>query len=337
MRVVTLADAEAGPSTRYPIHRVSRTSRPGLRQARTVATIARAAARSDVVLATGLWFEAALGALAGRTPFVAKVVGDLAWERATNQGLVASSITDFQQERGSWRVRLLKAYAHWPLRRARRVIVPSRFLAGLTRSFGVAAERVRVVPNAPPPARAEAGGGERSGLLTVTRLTRWKGVEGILEALAQVDGPRLTVAGDGPLRRVLEERAHALGVADRVDFLGVVPSGEVEELLRRSEAFVLNSTYEGMPHVVLEAWQADVPVVASAAGGTPELVEDGVTGLLVAPEAPGELAEALGRLTAAPELRERLVSGGRIALRGYTPDRTFRETRAVLAEAAAGD
>jgi glycosyltransferase involved in cell wall biosynthesis len=109
----------------------------------------------------------------------------------------------------------------------------------------------------------------------VCRLTGWKGVDGLIRTLPEL-GPDvgLVVVGDGPLYGELTALASHLGVSDRVRFLGTVPRERVASLLRACDLFVLNSSYEGLPHVILEAASAGLPVIATDAGGTREVVHD---------------------------------------------------------------
>src|SRR5439155_22355430 len=100
----------------------------------------------------------------------------------------------------------------------------------------------------------------------------------------------LVRAGDGPLRAALEQRAIALGIHDRVLFLG--ERKDIPALLARCDVFVLPSLNEGLPLTVLEAMAAERPVVATNVGGLPELVADGVRGILVPPAGPRALAGA---------------------------------------------
>ena len=111
------------------------------------------------------------------------------------------------------------------------------------------------------------------------------------------------------MRADLTEQARRLGVAERVLFLGDGPGECVASCMRRADAFVLNSTYEGLPHVVLEAMEARVPVIATDAGGTGELVEHGVTGLLIPVGRPEMLKAAIESLWRDPVLAERLAAG----------------------------
>jgi sugar transferase (PEP-CTERM/EpsH1 system associated) len=145
------------------------------------------------------------------------------------------------------------------------------------------------------------------------RLHPQKGFSDLLTAFAQVrqriPSVRLFVAGDGELRDDLEAQARSLGMAEAVTFAGV--RADVPEILAALDVFVLPSLWEGMPNAVLEAMASGLPVVATAVGGTPEVVMDGVTGLLVPPQDPGALARAIERLLCDPGLRRTMGRAGR--------------------------
>ena len=115
-------------------------------------------------------------------------------------------------------------------------------------------------------------------VLTPARLHPQKGHVTLLEAAALVPNAVFLLAGDGPERHSLEAMAHALGIADRVRFLG--QRSDIPELLASSDVFVLPSLYEGLPLSVLEAMAAGKPVIATRIGGTDEAVIDGTTGIL---------------------------------------------------------
>lgn len=136
-------------------------------------------------------------------------------------------------------------------------------------------------------------------LLFVGRLAEKKGVDVLLEAVAQVPDASLTILGDGPDRAALEARASALAVADRVTFLGRRPKDDVLAEMRVAVAVVIPSRIaadgdmEGTPVVLAEAMGAGVPVVASDIAGMAECIDDRVTGLLVPPGDVAALADAL--------------------------------------------
>jgi glycosyltransferase involved in cell wall biosynthesis len=138
-------------------------------------------------------------------------------------------------------------------------------------------------------------------------------------------------AGDGPERPRLEATARALGIADRVRFLG--HRTDVPELLALCDLFVLPSLYEGLPLSVLEAMAAARPVVASAVGGTDEAVVHGETGLLVTPASAASLCEAISSLLADRERAVRMGRAGQArATREFSVDRMVSGVVAVYEE-----
>lgn len=182
-----------------------------------------------------------------------------------------------------------------------RHVAVSRFVAQrLHDRLSVPMARIAVIPNAvepPPPVsadarlRAEIAGDERTPLaLTVARLDAQKGIAHLIDAAAMVPDTVFAIAGDGPDRAALEARAAQVGVSARVRFLG--HRRDVPALLAIADLFVLPSLYEGFPLSILEAMAVGVPVVATAIGGTDELVSSD-TGTLVAPADPRALAEGI--------------------------------------------
>jgi glycosyltransferase involved in cell wall biosynthesis len=178
-------------------------------------------------------------------------------------------------------------------------------------------EKIEVVYNAveldrfgasSSPLRRELAG-ERPLVLTSARLNEQKGHPHLLAAAAEVPDAVFALAGEGEERKPLERLASRLGVADRVLFLG--ERSDMPELLAACDVFALPSLYEGSSLAVLEAMAARRPIVSSRIEGTDELLEDGESGLLVAPRDSGALAEALRRLLADRGLRERLGAGAR--------------------------
>ncbi len=134
-------------------------------------------------------------------------------------------------------------------------------------------------------------------LLFVGRLAGVKGVPILLEALQALREPHLvmhvTLIGDGPEREALEARAHDMGLSEFVDFVGYKSQSEVADALGQSDIFVLPSFAEGVPVVLMEAMAAAVPVVTTHVAGVPELVEDGVHGILTHAGDSASLAAAI--------------------------------------------
>jgi len=136
------------------------------------------------------------------------------------------------------------------------------------------------------------------------------------------------IVGDGRDRPAVEAELQRLGLRDRVRLAG--ERYDVPELLAQSDVFVLSSLSEGLPVSVLEAMAAELPVVASRVGGVPELVVEGRTGFLVAPENPAALAGALQPLVEDAELRRRLGAAGRVRVETQFNVNVFRRAHLDL-------
>ncbi|WP_279165375.1 glycosyltransferase [Thermus scotoductus] len=145
-------------------------------------------------------------------------------------------------------------------------------------------------------------------LVSVARMSPQKDPFSLIQAFSIATSHngrlRLLLVGDGPLRRELEDRVKALGLEDRVRFLGL--RTDVPEILAAADAFILSSRWEGNPLSVMEAMAAGKPVIATAVGGVPELVQDGKSGVLVPPGDVEALAEAILRLAGDVHLRRQL-------------------------------
>lgn len=163
--------------------------------------------------------------------------------------------------------------------------------------------------SAPPAA------GRNPAILYVGRLVPEKGQAVLLEAVALLaergHTANVTLAGEGRLRPELERRAEQLGIASRITFLGAVGQDKLRDLYEGASIFCLPSFAEGVPVVLMEAMAMKLPVVSTRITGIPELIEDGASGLLVAPGRPDELADRLEWLLTDPSLCRELGSQGR--------------------------
>ena len=224
--------------------------------------------------------------------------------------------------------------------RAARVIAITEALARFTvERVGVPREKVTVIHyglDGPPRAWGENPPDtvprDVPVLLCVARLERQKGVDVGVRALPHLDDAVLVVLGEGVERPALERLAQELGVRGRVFFLGRVP--DVAAWYRRAAVLVHPVRWEGFGLAVLEAMLAGVPVVASRVSSLPELVVDGETGVLVAPDDPGALADAVRR---ALEDRERLGAAATARARSeFSVGRMAARTMSVYAAATAG-
>jgi glycosyltransferase involved in cell wall biosynthesis len=220
-----------------------------------------------------------------------------------------------------------RALARRALLRAGAVTACSGDLGRRGVALGARRDRLRVVPygvDASLFAPSSSGAATRARLgvvpevvlvLAFGRLVEKKGFAHLVEAVSRLSGVQLVLAGDGDLRRALEDRARVLGAP--VSFAGSLPREEMAEALAAADVVAVPSVVDsagnvdGLPNALLEAMAAGRAVVASRVAGIPDVMEDGVDGLLVPPGDATALGEAIGRLARDGEVRARMGGAAR--------------------------
>ena len=228
-----------------------------------------------------------------------------------------------------------------------RVIVVSRAIGAVVERGGVLPARLRLVYEGVPDRAPAPGGREALEALgvpagvpvvgNVAALTGHKDHATLVEAMAllrpRCPEARLVIAGEGELRPALEALVRERGLGDRVVFAGF--RHDLDRLLPAFSVFCLSSRLEGLGTSLLDAMAFGLPVVATAAGGIPEAVEDGVTGRVAPPRDPAALAEALADVLGDEERRRAYGAAGRRRfLERFTADHMVDETLRVLEEVA---
>jgi glycosyltransferase involved in cell wall biosynthesis len=346
VKVVAFCSEEAPSGHPFPVIAIARGPLP-LRYLKAFLAVLREARGCDVVyVQEHLALLHVLAARLRRRPVMIRIMVDGAWEIAHRKGWCGDDdIVTFQGKRYGWKVGLTRFLQRTWWGWCTHIISCSEFLRQiLIQSYGVAPEKVQRIFNAyhgpdpnlvvqsPEEARRELGlAPDGRYLLTICRLMGWKGVDGILCALARLpQDVRLLIAGDGDMEGPWRALAAELGLGERAIFLGNVPHTRIPLLIRASDAFVLNSRYEGLSHTLLEVQSLGTPIVASRVCGNPEVVEDEVSGLLVDPKDPAELERALRRLLDDPELGRRMAAEGRRCASRFSRELTFSEVEGEL-------
>ena len=258
-----------------------------------------------------------------KKPVVLKFVGDEAWERAAGAGKTQKTLEQFlAAPEGGVKTSIFIAIQKFVLTHASVVVPPSQFLGNiLTQYYGVSPTRVLVnynafedpIPNETPTNR------QPQQILSVSRLVSWKRVDGIINAFKILkntfSGATLVIAGVGPEEASLKKLAQESGLDQSVRFVGRLSHEQVLELEKESDVMVLNSTYEGLPHIVLEGFAARTPVIATDIPGTREAVMHEKSGILVPKGDDATLAVAIERVFNDAALREKIVVGGLLILK----------------------
>jgi glycosyltransferase involved in cell wall biosynthesis len=317
-------------------------SRPkGVRHLWYAWLVYRAAKESGVVFAqdtVSVGFPALLAARLARVPFVVRVPGDHAWEQARVRYGVDDSLEAFQRTRYGFRIELLRQISRLTVRHADRVVVPSHYFESVVRGWLTNPDRLRVIYNGIEPVETiahtthvEPG---HPYMVSVGRLVPWKGFAALIDVLEALPTWSLVLVGQGPLEHELKARARQRGVAERVRFIGNAPRDEVLRWYAAADCFVLNTSWESFSYQTVEAMASGVPVVATRVCSLPELIHDGVEGVLVEPDNLSELARAIASVKSEEEVWRSRVDAAKKKAVQFGAERTAAAIGALVQEVA---
>lgn len=298
------------------------------RQRRLLSTLVHYSQNADIIYSQG-GVDVGLGSLItaryrGLT-FIVKYVGDLSWEPAYVTGKTRKLLDKYlERPDAGLYYDLIRRIQGFVLRRADLVVVPSEYLKDLlVKHYCLSRKKIHVILNsvdldayARITPDASISGYPR--LSTIGRFVPWKNIDGIIEAMSILitDFPeaRLYIIGSGPEQGRLEVLVDSLDLGKNITFTGRLEHDATLSIVKGTDTFLLNSSYEGLPHVVIEAMALGIPVVATDIEGTRETIEDGVTGYLFPLGSTGELTDRIKHLIEDAPRRERIVKRARKSL-----------------------
>jgi len=332
--VITLTEDQTYDDAIYPfpVKRIRRQQNRLIRRIQTIATIYQLAKTADVVYLNGLVLEGVIASkILRRKPTVIKVVGDMIWERARVNGVTQDTIDDFQHKSYNLKWNFLKKLQGWYTNLADKIITPSQYLAEIVAQWGISKNKINVIYNSVHtlPSDDKINQDKQIDCITVARLVPWKGISELINVVIP-NNWTLNIIGDGILKTTLEKQVNP-SQTHLVKFLGYIPKEQVIEEIAKAKIFILNSTYEGLPHIVLEAKAAGVPVIATAVGGTPETITDGVNGYLIQAGDNQALTEKIRYLLDNPGERQRIGQAGQKQVKEFFSfDKMVLQTEQVL-------
>ncbi|HET9641305.1 MAG TPA: glycosyltransferase family 4 protein [Candidatus Paceibacterota bacterium] len=271
-------------------------------------------------------------------PFVVKVVGDYAWEQGRQRFGVTEDLDAFvRNEHVPFPVFVLRTIEKAVALFADRVLVPSYYLKSIMRAWGVRGSRIDVIPNAVPVGKPgtvpeSIRSLERPLIVTAGRLVPWKHIDGVIDAVGTLRkthaSARLAIVGDGPDRAELEKRAEKHGIM--CEFTGQLSHADTLAVIKAADIFVLNSSYEGFSHLLVEALSLGAAVIATDAGGNDEIIEDGKNGMLVPVGDGSALVAAMEMVLNDPSLAQKVRAQAKASVLQYSPDAMLAATASFL-------
>ncbi len=327
----------------FKVKRIPRNMFYFFRILRTIYFTYLAAKKVDVIFANTLDAESAIAAFLARKPVVNKIVGDYAWERASNKGYYNETIekyqTDVKRKIGlyffDWITKL-------PYKYVDKIIVPSRFSQKLVSGWKAASKKnISIIYNSIDLSKIDSilpsPKSNSFTWVTICRLTNFKGVDEILKQLIKFPNDNLKIIGDGPLSFYLKKLCTELNLESRVKFCGNLSYFETIGELKSADVFILNSKGENFPNVILEAMACRVPVICTDVGGCSEIVEHLKTGFLIQlSEENQNIFQGLKLIRENKNLRDIIVDTSfNIIKKDFSFDQMVSETENVFLECVA--
>lgn len=308
--------------------------------------VLRSGRRADIIFAqdpASAGLPAALASFILRKKFVLRAGGDFAWEQGSQKFGVKELLDNFYGQKYGWQVELMRAIQRFVGRRARAIIAPSFYLKGIIEKWGIAGEKIKVVYNTAKEidfnlnkeeVRRELGL-EGDIILSAGRLVPWKGFGALIELMPELlkinNNFKLIIAGDGLEKENLEVRIKKLELNYYIKLIGRLNQEELWKYMRASDIFALNTGYEGMPHIIIEAMQVGVPVVTTDSGGNRELVKNYKTGILVKYNNKEQIKNAIIKLWRDKQLAAGLAGNAKEEIKNkFSEEKTIKETLQIL-------
>jgi len=282
---------------------------------------------ADIIYAQGpvtaglpsFWVSRLLG-----KKLVVKVVGDYAWEQAQVNNRTRQDIDDWQEKPVYKSAKIDKIGLMYRFERrivsaADKVIVPAHYLKEIVLGWGAREENVEVIYNAVSLEctsqlnkieAKEAIGVSGNILLGVGRFTPWKGFDFLIKLMPDLlkinPDFKLIIIGDGPYLKEYQKIIQERKLLEKVILPGSVSRTTLCNYFRAAEMFLLNSGYEGLPHIVLEAMHHKLPVLVADKGGNSEVVDNEINGLLLPLNDKKAWVDAIVRIWQDKALKSRL-------------------------------
>ncbi len=298
----------------------------------------KAAKNADLILAldpVSVGWGAERAARCLKKPFVVKIVGDYAWEQGQQRFGITENLDEFvKHTHVPFAVRILRRIQSRVARNATRIVVPSEYLKRIVAAWGVDAKKIEVVYNAVQSKNT----GEvpkkvkelpRPFVVTAGRLVPWKHVDGVIDAVDATSGVSLVVVGDGPLKEVLAQRAEDK-LSGRCVFTSKLSHADTLAVIKSADIFVLNSSYEGLSHVLVEAQMLGVSTVATNVGGNREVITNEQNGLLIPANDTPALTSALVRILGDSNLQVRFAEAAKESSKRFSVETMVNATHKLL-------
>jgi len=351
IKIITYSDVPVSGAEEGWVFRINK-KRPGLiKHLLFLLKLWELSRWADLIYATDIYsvgyFTYLVSHLRGKK-YLLRFTGDSAWETARLKGWVSDNIIDFQKNSYSSAIEKAKNKRKKIIINAEKIIVDCRSGAELAKLIGAEEERIQVIYNSLDTSKFNTSrekvelirleyGANAKIIVTAGQLNPWKGFDGVIKIMPRLveklgEGTKLIILGEGPEKESLAALAAKLGVSSNVLFLGKIAHSEITNYLSAADLFILNSDYEGLSHLILEAMLAGSPIIVSNSGGNKELIDDNKNGLVVNYNNPEELYEAALKMLNNKELAQEMAKNAKEKSGQFKWENVVSETVKVIEE-----
>ena len=286
--VICLTNQKINDNEKYKVKRIYRKQNLIFRWIKTVLSIIRNGYDADIIFVNGLPMESYVANIFLRKKLIRKIVGDWAWERGRNKGIIEESFDEFQINSHNFHLEIAKFSRGWTATKANLVITPSEHLSNVVNNWGVKKENLKVIYNGTKISNAsnEVKTNEKIlKIITVGRLAPWKNIDSIITSMSILKNKNinfeLVIVGSGPLEERLKNLVKDFELEKQIIFTGQKTATELADYYKKSEIYIQASGYEGLPHVLLEAINYNLTLVSTPIGGSNEVLENGKNGWIL--------------------------------------------------------
>ena len=286
VNVLTLSEnLGSSEKVNYEVTRIIRKQNKIIRFLKSILLIIKVGKGSDIIFINGLWLEAYIANLFIRKNTIRKIVGDPVWEKYYSQYKIDDEFDEFQDKKYKLKIELYKFLRNLSINSIDTIVVPSKHLLKFIKNIGFSGNLIQI-NNGTKKSKSSEKKFDKNIFLIVSRLVRQKNIDLVINSLDYLSRNNsfkfhLNIIGDGPEYEKIKNLIENLNLGDSINLIGAKFGSELEEYYKSSNYLLQLSSYEGMPHSILEAMNYGLIVITSNFGGNNELIGNNDLGYIV--------------------------------------------------------
>ena len=276
IEILTLSDNKnSNINDDFSVKRIDRNLPIIYRWLKTIFTIYKLGKNKDLIFVNGLGTEATIANIFLNKKIIRKIVGDPVWERAYSKAKISESFDEFQVKNYGFSISFQKKVRSFSIKKSDIVVTPSQHLKNFILNLGFK-NKIEIINNGVfiPEENTNIFTNDQINITIVSRLVSHKNIEKIIKAISDLNSPliNLNIIGDGPELNQLQKISLESNNKDNIIFHGKLNRDEIDHIFLNSDIYIQASSYEGLPHSLLEAMSYGIPVLCTPVGECKEIL-----------------------------------------------------------------